>query len=394
MADTSRPIELSQAEVVDSHCHPYRIAELLRRSPQGLEARCTFLGTCTFSTLSADPPQWSQVEELAESTVFALGLRRRLAAYFQCEPTAEAFARARDAAFRKDPVAYTTRLLQGQRIVGLLADEGHPQPPVPRAEFEQSVGVPVHRVARIEPWIAAHRERARGFDDFHEGVVAEMEAAATDPRCVAYKSVIAYRTGLDVAPVTGEEASAAFDRWRTDGWRETREHAKPVRDFLLRRALEIARRHDRPVHIHVGGGDRDINLAHARPHDLFPLLGEYANQPIVLIHAGYPWIEEAAYMAVVLPNVYLELSVLIPWGWLEIDRRMETLIGLVPTAKLLYGSDEASEPEVLWIAAQLAREALARTMQLLVDRRDLTRDEATRIARGVLAGNTRRLHGI
>jgi predicted TIM-barrel fold metal-dependent hydrolase len=252
----------------------------------------------------------------------------------------------------------------------------------------------VHRVARVEPWIAALRTEVASFAELEDAFVTEAEQAAADPGLVAFKSVIAYRTGLDVGTPSREECERGFRAWRADGYAETREHAKPVRDALLRRALEVARRHDRPVHIHCGGGDPAIVLAHARPQDLFPLLSQHVKQPIVLIHSGWPWLEEGAYVASVLPQVYLDMSITMPWASLAVDGKLEVLLGAAPPAKVLYGSDEASEPEVLWLSAQLAREALGRVLTTAVERRWLDADEAVTIGEGVLAGNTRRLHGL
>jgi len=118
------------------------------------------------------------------------------------------------------------------------------------------------------------------------------------------------------------------------------------------------------------------------------------DQPIVLIHAGHPWSHEAAYIASLLPNVYVDLSVLVPWASSGMDGLLATLVGMVPAAKLLYGSDEASEPEVIWLSALLAREALARVLESGIGRRQLNREAAGRIGAGVLGGNARRLHGL
>ena len=70
------------------------------------------------------------------------------------------------------------------------------------------------------------------------------------------------------------------------------------------------------------------------------------------------------------------------------------LLGVVPAGKILYGSDEASEPEVFWLSARMAREALERVLGRAVQRDYLTVSEAEGLGRGVLAGNTARLHGI
>ena len=91
------------------------------------------------------------------------------------------------------------------------------------------------------------------------------------------------------------------------------------------------------------------------------------------MHSGYPWVREAAYVASVLPNVYLELSELIPWGWGQVEWALEMLVGTVPAAKLLYGSDEAGEPEAFWASAILARTSLERVLTRYVER-DHSRD--------------------
>ena len=252
----------------------------------------------------------------------------------------------------------------------------------------------VHRVARIEPIILALRERAGSFHDLEDAFVAELERAAADPELVAFKSVIAYRTGLDVENPPADYCERSFKLWREDGFVETRQHAKPVRDRLLRRTLEVAKQHDRPVHIHCGGGDPAIVLGHARPQDLFPLLSQHDDQPVVLIHSGWPWLEEGAYVASVLPHVYLEMSITMPWGNLAIDQKLEVLLGAAPPAKILYGSDESTEPEVIWLSAQLGREALGRVLGTAVEHTWLSEAEARRIGEGVLAGNVRRLHGL
>lgn len=385
-------IDLSDAEAVDAHTHPYRLDDLLARDAEGFDTRMTLMGESFVSSSHLNPELWSFVDGLTGSTMLGRVLLRWLAEHLGCEPNREAVTSARDEALRADPVAYTKGLLDAARVAEVLADEGYPQPPVPREEFEATIGVPVHRVARLEPWILEHREA--GFDGLVAGVEHETATAAADPRCVAYKSIIAYRAGLDVTHPSSAEAADAYGRWRDDGFRESREHGKPVRDFLLHRALVVAREHDRPFHIHCGGGDPDIHLAHARPQDLWPLLVAHQDQPIVLIHTGYPWIPEAAYIASVLPHVYLELSELIPWGWSMVDWALEVMLGTVPGAKVLYGSDEAGEPESFYVSARMARAALERVLGTFVDRDHLTQAEAERLGRDVLAGNTRALHGL
>jgi hypothetical protein len=385
-------VDLSGAEIVDAHTHPYRLEDLVVRGSAGFDTRLTFLGESFHSSSRLHPELWPMADALTGSTVLGIASVRWLARHLGCEPTREAVTAAREAAVRDDAVAYTRDLLRTAGVVAVLSDEGYPQPPITAQEFSATIGVTVHRVARLEPWILDRRHAS--FDDLVAGVETDAMTAASDPNCVAFKSIVAYRTGLDVGDPSASEAGAAFERWRADGWRETREHAKPVRDFLIRRALGVARSTDRPFHFHCGGGDPDINLAGASPRAMFSLLRDVQHQPVVLVHAGYPWIREAAYIASVLPNVYLELSELIPWGWGQVEWGLEMLVGTVPAAKLLYGSDEAGDPEAFWVSALLARSALERVLARFIDRDYVSASQAERLGTLVLADACRALHGL
>ena len=326
--------------------------------------------------------------------MFALIARRWLAERLGAEPEAQVLAAARATAIGANPAGYCAGLMADQNIQAVIADEGYPQPPVLRAEFECSLGVPVYRVARIEPMIVELQALDTGWKEFEVGFEARLDEAASDPHTVGFKSIIAYRTGLDVESPTAHEAGAAFELWRAAGWSKDRGPGKVVRDYCLRVAIQAARRHDLAMHLHCGGGDPDIVLGHVRPQDVFSLLHDYMDQPIILIHGGYPWMAEAAYIASILPFVYIDLSEFLPWASLGIDRELEMLLGVVPTGKILYGSDESSEPEVFWLSARLAREALERVLGRAVQSDFLTVAEAEGIGRGVLGGNTIRLHSL
>ena len=118
-----------------------------------------FLGTALLSSNHANLEAAAFVEEMTETTMFGLALRRWIARHLGCEPTKDEVVAARDAALRADPPGYVRGLLESENIVAVVADEGYPQPTIPRADFEEALGgVPVHRVSRIEPWIVEARE--------------------------------------------------------------------------------------------------------------------------------------------------------------------------------------------------------------------------------------------
>src|SRR5437763_1285095 len=234
-------VDLSGAEVVDVHCHGFTIDGLLAAPPEDFETRLTLTGLGLSSSLNRDPAAWRRARELTESTTYSLLARRWLAERLECEPEAGAVARARRAAIEAGPAAYIRSLLDDQRIVGLVTDEGFPLPPIPAAEFERAVGgIRVHRVVRLEQVVAEERDEAGSYAELEGATERRLHEAADDPRTVAFKSIIAYRTGLDVEPATAENAAEAFDRWRRGGFVESRGDAKPVRDRLLHVAADVA----------------------------------------------------------------------------------------------------------------------------------------------------------
>jgi predicted TIM-barrel fold metal-dependent hydrolase len=383
---------LDGTSVADVHCHGWRSDEVAAAPQRGFLDRITMLGMCLMSSGLEDERHTDILELTTDSSPIAVAMADRLAAVLQCEPTRDGLAAARTRALA-DHRGYLRRLWGDAGVADLIMDDGYPLPQIDGRALGDEVGLTVHRVCRIEPLITGVRDAAGSYAELEDAFTAGLEAALADGS-IAFKSVIAYRTGLDVAEWSPSEREAAFSAWRADRWRETREHAKPVRDALLRRTLAAARSAGVPVHIHCGGGDPSIVLDHARPSDLFPLLSAHMDQPVVLIHSGWPWVDEGAFVASILPHVYLDTSLSTPWASLAIDSRLEILLGIAPPAKVMYGSDEASEPEVIWLSALLAREALGRVLETGIERRQLNRDAARRIGAGVLGGNARRLHGL
>jgi predicted TIM-barrel fold metal-dependent hydrolase len=380
--------QVAELPVVDAHCHGFQLDALRRRPAEGLIGRMTLMGMCAASSASLSPAAARLAGELAEDTVFAQAMRRWLAAELDCPPAEVEATRA--ARLAGDAPAYLRGLLERNRVAALLVDDGYPLPPVDQAELAATIGRPVHRVARIELLIADLAPASGDWAELEE----RFRAALEDLDAVAYKTVIAYRTGLDVAPWDDAAAERSFQAWRASGFKASRELSKPCHDRLLLATLEVARRQGRPVHIHSGAGDPDVVLGHVRPADLGWLLAEHDDQPIVLIHAGYPWLEEAAYLAAVYPAVYLELSLHVPWVTLDMERVFRTALGSVPAAKILYGSDEASEPEVIPFAAAYGRAALGRVLDEAVARDFVEQRAASRMAAAILGGNALALHGL
>ncbi|MCB0212124.1 MAG: amidohydrolase family protein [Anaerolineae bacterium] len=385
-------IDLSQAPIVDAHSHGFQADKLIAAPPEGFLDRITVMGMCFGSATGVNPALAGAVSSMTDHTLMAMLTRRRLAEYLACSP--EALLPTRHATLAADPQAYISGLMADAHVSAMVVDDGYPLPKVDQRVMQELTGITIHRVARIEPMIEAARQQTQSAADLEAAFRAELERAVNDPRCVAFKSIIAYRTGLDVGAPSREEVAASYKRWQAADWREGRDTSKALRDHLLNVTFEIAKKYDRPVHIHSGAGDTDVVLSHARPSNLGPLLTRFADHPTVLIHSGFPWLGEATYLASLYPLAYLELSLYFPWGMLDMDRVLTQVIGAVPTNKILYGSDEASEPEIVWISAKEGRAALERVLSSAVERDFMTIDQAQSIGHNILAHNVLRAHGL
>lgn len=385
--------DAQNAPVVDAHCHGWHLAELRARPFQDFPQRLSITGMFLSSSGHGVRDYGSILEAMTELDPLVSTAISRLARHLDCEPTPAAVSAARDGHLAADPGRYLTGLWQDAHVTGLLVDDGYPQPPVRPAEFSREIGIAVHQVARSDVAIERLIRDATSYNDLADAF-ADWVSNAERGGAVAFKSVIAYRTGLDVRHWSRQDAAEAFLDWRNAGFSADHAAAKPVRDSLLERLLAACKEIGRPVHIHSGAGDPSMKLDQARPALLFGVLSRHRDQPIVLVHAGWPWLEDAAYLGSAFPNVYLETSVTTPWSTLALDRRLELILGMVSPAKVLHGTDEATEPELIWLGAHVAKEALARVLRKAVSDGWYTESQAQAVIGSVLSGNALRLHGL
>jgi uncharacterized protein len=195
-----------------------------------------------------------------------------------------------------------------------------------------------------------------------DGLRAEIAAARTNG-FAALKTIAAYRGGLDL------------ERNR-------------IRETLLA-ALEAneASGAPLPVQVHTGFGDSDLSLPRADPSHLKPLVERFRETPFVLLHC-YPFVREAGWLAHVYGNVFLDLSLTIPYVSRPAEAVREAL-ELAPLTKLLYASDAARTPELYFLAARWWRGALA---EVLAAELDLA--EAQEAGRRILRENALALYGL
>ena len=210
------------------------------------------------------------------------------------------------------------------------------------------------------------------------------------------KSIIAYRTGLDIEWTTRDEATRAFGLVKDQADREGRLRlaSKPLCDYLVLAALEVANRQEMPFQFHTGFGDTDLNMLKANPLHMRPLLesDQFRQVPFVLLHAAYPYVRELGYLAAMYPNVYMDISLAIPFITTAIPHMIHETLALTPITKVLYSSDAFSIPEIFWLANRWGRAALERVLGEIVGAGALTEAQARRAGEQILSGNARRIY--
>lgn len=367
---------LEDLVVVDGHCHP------LLADPWAV-SRETFVDLLSEGrpgTMTAHIPHTGYYRRVV----------RDLAAHLDCAPTVEAILSRRQA-LGPDAAAH---LLAERKVAALVVDTGYPPGAMPLAEMRRRLPCQVHEVLRIEACAQALLLEGLPYRDFHHRFVQELKSAAG--RCVALKTIIAYRSGLAVRRWESEDAARAYETAlaRVRAGRAPRLTEKPLLDTLLFSALQVAREQRLPLQFHAGLGDPDIDLLQANPLLLRPLLEdpEWADVRIVLLHMGYPYVREAAFMTSAWPQVFLDLSLALPLLGPGAIPPLVEILSLAPLSKLLYGSDLGDLDELLALAASWGRAALGGALGWLVERGSFTAEEARRAAGMILSANAAALY--
>ncbi len=390
-------VDVSGLPVVDIHAHPF-----LDRGPLSTEefTNLTAFGggdatyVETWETEITDDIR-DELLRVKQETVYFKRMILDLAAYLGIEPDIDAVVDARNQAISSGYIDYVRALYGDAGITSIVFDFGIPLPILDIDEVQAQLPVEVVPIYRIEPLIADLLKTDLGWSEFSRAYDDAISEALTSGNYKGVKSIIAYRTGLEVSPLSrtkdqGYQALDAIRRGLGGG------SMKKLRDHLLCRALELCMEHDVPMQIHTGMGDFEVNLPLCRPAYLMDFLRfpTFRDCRVILVHTGYPYHREAAYIANVLPRVYVEVSEGIPFASTAAWDIYEGVLSMAPVNKICYGSDGYKVPEIIYTSAKLGKQALADVLDLQVQRKMMTASDAQAAAAAILAGNARELYRI
>lgn len=371
-------MDLSGLPVVDGHCHP------LRPDPWNVSPG-------EFLDLFTEGRPGSMADHVPYTLYYRRALRE-LAARLDCEETPQAILGMR----KLVGAAQAGRLLSESRVSALLVDTGYPAGAMPLAEMRRLLPCAIHEVFRIESCAEALLPKALPYGEFLEAF--RQEIAAARARSVACKSIIAYRSGLAVREWPGANAEAAYRAAvaRAHAGGPTRLTEKPLLDTLFLLALTVAAETGLPFQVHAGMGDPDIELPQANPLFLQPILDDGRWNPLrlVLLHLAYPYFREAAFMAAVWPQVFVDLSLALPFLGAGAIPPLVEVLSLAPASKLMYGSDLGALPELYALSADWARASLGEALGWLVEHGQCRLEEGRDLGGQILAGNARSLYAL
>jgi uncharacterized protein len=362
--------------LIDHHCHG-----LLPTNPTPDEFR--LLGT---ESDWLSPPG---VETL--DTPFGLGIRRICAPLLDLPPHAPIDDYiARRIELGADEVH--ARLMPATGTGRYLIDSGFLASPVlSPARMNEVLGIPTNEVVRLErvaEQVAAGSTAADFPSAFRDVLSREAEHA------VGFKSVIAYRYGFDVAPKppTPAELARAVDEWFAGA--EERGSHRVEHPVVLQHLIWEAIRFRKPIQLHTGFGDSDLQLYLADPSRLtkFFTATRESGATFLLLHC-YPFIREAASLAHVFPHVYLDVGVVTHYLGPSADVPIRHSMEIAPFGKILYSSDAYGLAEHYLVSATAWRRETGRLLDRWLADDWLTVADAERIARQIGVDNAARVYG-
>ncbi|MDE0170684.1 MAG: amidohydrolase family protein [bacterium] len=364
--------EIDDLDLVDHHCHGVSAA------PLGYEAFASFLTEGGRDMLGAIDPM---------ATPLGLAVRSLCSPVLGIDPHApiQEYMERRSAL---GELEVARRMVAAAGLSDLLIDTGYLADQVLTPAGMGRLGrYRTHEIVRIEAVAEEVFATAGGgafVDEFPRALADRARGA------VGLKSIVAYRAGLDLdaARPVARTVSISLARW-SPGSRI----ADPV---LLRHCLwvgvDVAEGLGIPIQLHSGFGDRDLDLWRADPTRFTPWLRRIPSSVKICFLHCWPYHRQAAFLAAVYPNVYLDTGALNTHAALGYERILAETLEVAPFEKVLYSSDALGAPELYYVGAMRFRSALASLLGDWRRRGFCAHADAVGIAMAIGQGNARKVY--
>ncbi|KAI0404809.1 glutamine synthetase/guanido kinase [Xylaria palmicola] len=413
----SRPLEqhdllnyvLDTLPVIDQHAHPLLRSEFMSGHP----------------LLSIVSEASGEALEHAPSSLAQIRAVKQLAQVLGCEPTWDAVASGIALKRTTSHEAWIRQCLDG--IETVLVDDGLGSPEQAEAYswHDSFTNSKCKRIVRIESvaediiaryCIAAKEDgidpggsRSEIADVIIGDFRKEVKRCIDDPEVAGFKSIICYRGGLDIKSAHEMLPTSPLDILRDI----VTAHVQGKDNFLAKKRLEhgplnhlVVRetasliststaRFKKPFQFHTGLGDNDITLSKSSPSFMQSFIREFPAVPIVILHAGYPWMREAAYLAAMYANVYVDIGEVFP----VISRQgqenvVKQILEVCPSSKVLWSTDGHLLPETYLLANIQMRSVMKTVFGELIRTGQLDERQAVRMVQDILFTNSKNLYNL
>lgn len=364
-------IDFNDIPVIDNHCHLFDI-EYTPRDLAGLLSM----------SLNDMPP-----EQLKQTLIYRSMIRELRGITGISGPDRDILA-SRENLLSSDYRGYVQKLFTDANIHTLLVDIGYKPAEVSLENFEELVPADVKYIYRLEscldPVWESFRDEDVTFREAEDGIILSLEEALSTSGIIGLKSIIGYRTGLNLESV---DRSLLLRGMIGE---------KEFRDYFVRLAIKTAAERNLPIQIHAAFGESNIDVLKNNPALLKGFLeeDEFKDAKIILVHGGYPYCFEAAYLASVFPNVYVDISEMVPFAPRGAKQGLDLIFDMCPFNKVLYGSDGFVIPDIHWLGAKTAKRHLASLFTELENEGLFDQDMAEETARMVFYDNAKKLYGL
>ncbi|MGG0239870.1 amidohydrolase family protein [Bacillus rhizoplanae] len=378
-------VSLQHIHAIDVHAHPF----VANQEPYTVEDFVRKLSLSVIPTRATNNYMQNKNQPFPGINMWVQILIQRLAKYFSCEPNLVEVVNNRNK-YAGDFRRYTRNLFQDAKITGVVTDFGYPMPMLSKDEFADLCGSKIWEIHRIEPVMVHLCKECDRFEEFSERYRIDLRQALQKSDVIGLKSIIAYRSGLEISEMNEQMARDQYEEFQTND----RAEVKAFRDYCLHIAMEECTAADKVMHIHTGIGDGEVVLPKASPSFLINMLRDkkYIETKVHLVHGGYPWVEEAAFIVSILPNVYMDISLQNPFAGHGVQRILSQVFEFAPFDKVMYGSDAFTVPEMNWLGVYLFKECFEKVLNTWVDSDYMNVETAQWIGEMILFRNFERVY--
>ncbi len=368
---------VAEMPLVDHHCHGVVTGDL---------------GRIEFEQMLTEADTVSSLGTTLFDSLIGLAVRARCAPVLDLPPhvPAEVYL-ARRAELGATEV--NARFLRATGTTEFLLDGGFlPDTLTTTEQFAALAAARARDIVRLEQVAEAVVESSTAAG-FAAAFTAELAKRATT--AVGFKSIAAYRVGLDLAGErpTDAEVTEAAGRWlsRIEAGEPVRLADEVLHRFLIWTGLDLAL----PVQFHVGFGDSDVELHRCDPLLLTGLLRATRSRgvPIMLLH-NYPFHRNAAYLAQVFEHVFIDVGLATHNAGHRAPAIIAETMEIVPFGKLLFSTDAFGLAELYHLGTGLFRRGLSDFLYAGLSADVLSEVDARRITALVGHRNAERVYGL